>query len=287
MRILVLGATGMLGSSLVPFLRDLGYEVLSHGRSGAVDVIADLDDRRQAARAVASAPADIVINLVALTDVDGCEERPQDAWRANVRTAQNVAEACSANSSHLIHISTDQVYDGVGPHPEEAALPGNCYAQTKYAGELAALAAGATVLRTNFVGASRQPMRHGLTDWLFESLAQKQPVPVFTDVLFSPLSIPTLCRLIEQFARLHSKGVFNLGAREGMSKAEFAMAFARALGFAEETLIPTSISQETFKARRPKDMRMDCRRSESMLGVLFPSLSEEIVVVAKDYRANI
>jgi dTDP-4-dehydrorhamnose reductase len=285
MRLLVLGASGMLGSSLVPSLRDLGHEVVTHGRTQAADITSDLDDRHHAELAIASANASVVVNLVALTDVDGCELNPQNAWRINVRAAQNVAAACLACSSHLIHISTDQVYDGVGPHAEEAGLPGNYYAQTKYAGELAALMASATVLRTNFIGASRRPGRRGLTDWLFEALLHGRLVPVFTDVLFSPLSIITLCRIIEQVAGIRPQGIFNLGSRQGMSKAEFAMAFAQALKFSVRNLEMASVEQAAFRAWRPKDMRMDSRRIEAILGRPLPLLAEEIVVAAEDYRA--
>lgn len=286
MKLLVLGATGMLGASLVPALRGAGHEVVTHGRSAAAQVAAELTDPGQASKVVASADPAVVINLVGLTDVDGCEARPQEGWRLNVRTAENVAGACAPTGAHLIHISTDQVYDGPGPHAEQEALPGNYYAQTKYAGELAVLPSGATVLRTNFFGASRHETRRSLTDWLYESLRGRRRVPVFTDVLFSPLSLATLCSIIERLALLRPSGVFNLGARDGMSKAHFAESFARAVGQPADLFVPGSVEQAALKAWRPKDMRMDSRRIEAILGHPLPVLAEEIALAAKDYREN-
>lgn len=286
MRLLVLGATGMLGASLVPALRGAGHEVVGHGRSGTAQVAAELTDAGEVNAVIASADPAVVINLAGLTDVDDCEANPQKGWRLNVRTAENVAGACAARAAHLIHISTDQVYDGVGPHKEPDALPGNYYAQTKYAGELAALPSGATVLRTNFFGASRHEKRRSLTDWLYQSLRARRRVPVFTDVLFSPLSIATLCRIIERLAVLRPAGVFNLGSREGMSKADFAVSFADAVGLSSEHLVPSSVEQAGLKAWRPKDMRMDSRRIEAILRHPLPLLAEEVAVAARDYREN-
>jgi dTDP-4-dehydrorhamnose reductase len=281
MRILVFGATGMLGSSLVPALRAAGHEVVAHGQSSV-----DLLRADKVLAALAPAHAQVAVNLVGLTNVDACETDPQAAWRLNVRTAENVARACAQHAVHLVHVSTDQVYSGAGPHAEPDALPGNYYAQTKCAGELAVQPAGATVLRTNFVGRSLHPTRRSLTDWLVQSLRQQARIPVFDDVLFSPLCMATLCRMIERLAVLRPAGVFNLGARNGMSKADFAFAFARAFGAPTDSLQRVSLDSAGLKAWRPRDMRMDCRSIEAVLGQPMPDLAGEIELAAKEHRAN-
>lgn len=284
MRIMVLGATGLLGCALVPHLRGQGHEVLAHGHTGAAQSAADLTQQAQAQEAIAAARPEVVVNLVGLTDVDACQAQPQRAWLLNVRTAENVAAACADAGAALLHISTDQVYDGTGPHREEGALPGNSYALTKYAGELAALRAQATVLRTNFFGASRHARRRSLTDWLAEGLRQGRTLPVFDDVLFSPLSMATLCEAIARLAVLRPAGVFNLGAREGMSKAAFAQAFAQAAGLDRTLLAPCSVDTAELKAWRPRDMRLHNARIEAILDRPMPTLADEILLAAKDYR---
>jgi dTDP-4-dehydrorhamnose reductase len=286
MRVLLLGASGMLGSSLGPALRRSGHDVIAYGCSAGARRT-DVTDRRQARECVDAARPDVVINLVAFTDVDGCEQDPRKAWRLNVLAAQHVAEACVANHAHLIHLSTDQLYDGDGPHREEAAAPGNVYAITKHGGELAAAAAGATVLRTNFVGASPDARRRSLTDWLFQSLREGREIPVFEDVLFSPLSIGSLCRCLEMLVHQRVAGTFNLGSRNGMSKADFAFAFAGALGLASGCLRRSSVASVALKAWRPRDMRLDCSRVEAILGQRMPALADEIILAAEDYRAAI
>ncbi len=288
MKLLVLGAGGLLGTSLVPALAAKGHTVQAHARGVQGPAQADLANPDEAVQLVTRLAPDVVVNLAGLTDVERCESHPQQAWLANVRTAENVAAATRAAGCHLIHISTDQVYGGPGPHREDGACPGNCYGLTKYAGELAARMAPATVLRTNFFGAGRHPSRRSFTDWLFSALTTAEPIEVFDDVRFSPLSICTLGDAIERLARLRPTGVFNLGSREGMSKAEFAFAFADAVGLPTERMARSTLDRSgLLKTWRPRDMRMDNARVEAILGTAMPNLKDEIQLAAKDYRAEL
>jgi dTDP-4-dehydrorhamnose reductase len=283
MKILVLGASGMLGTCLVPHLTAHGHSVGSHGRCGAM--AADLGDAVATLALMRRVSPEVVINLAGLTDVDRCETHPQEAWRANVLGAENAAAASTAVGAHLIHISTDQVYNRDPSSDESQACPGNYYAMSKYAGELAALGADATVLRSNFFGLSRHPTRRSLTDWLFDALSEGRPLQVFDDVRFSPLSMATLCEMIAIVASQRKHGVFNLGSHGGMSKADFAFAFATALGLPTAAMSRSLAANATFlKAWRPKAMCMDSRRFEEIFGQALPNLGSEIQLAAKDYR---
>lgn len=287
MKVLVLGASGLLGSTLVPALKAQGHRVTAHARTGTGPAIADLNDSFATHSLIATVAPEVVVNLAGLTDVDQCESAPQSAWRANVLSVENIATACRVAGAHLVHISTDQVYAGPATHSETQACPGNYYALSKYAGELAALSIGATVLRTNFFGASRHPNRRSITDWLFQSLMQEKPVNVFEDVFFSPLSMATLCTMIEINLHLQPSGVFNLGSHDGLSKADFAFTFARVVGLAEIRMSRTRVGDAKLTAWRPKDMRMDCSKIERTLDIALPRLEDEIALAAKDYRAEI
>jgi dTDP-4-dehydrorhamnose reductase len=287
MKLLVLGASGMLGASLVPALGAREHMVTPHGRRGPGLKTADLGDAAQARELLLEVRPEAAINLVGLTDVDLCESQPQLAWLANVRTAENIAAACKEVDCHFVHISTDQVYDGEPPRTEDQACPGNYYGITKYAGELAALSVGATVLRTNFFGASRHATRRSLTDWLHAALTEGRPIQVFEDVRFSPLSMATLCGMVERLVHLRPAGLFNLGSREGLSKADFAFAFARAMGLSQRCMTRASVQQTALKAWRPKDMRMDSTKIERILAQAMPRLEDEIELAAKDYRADV
>ena len=95
MRVLIVGASGLLGSTLSPFLARAGYEIMKHGQSAANDVLCDLTDREATIAMLEATRPDVVINLVALSNVDKCEENPHLAYLLNVRTVENlVAGMC-------------------------------------------------------------------------------------------------------------------------------------------------------------------------------------------------
>jgi dTDP-4-dehydrorhamnose reductase len=284
--VLVTGATGLLGSSLVPLLKVHGCKVITHARSGDADCLADLSVTDEVFKLLDKTRPEIIINLAGLTDVDRCEALPSQAYSANVHTVGNIVNWIRKKNTpcHLVHISTDQVYDGVGPHTEDTVSLTNYYAFSKYAGELAAASVPSTILRTNFFGRSHCAKRTSLTDWLFRSLSNSDSIQVFDDVLFSPLAMDTLSNMIELTIREKPVGVFNLGSHAGMSKANFAFAFAEELNLSAGVMTRTSTDQVTFlKTYRPKDMRMDCSKFENTLAIKLPFLRNEIKRVAKEY----
>lgn len=233
---------------------------------------------------------DAVVNLAAATNVDRCEDDPQGAFIANVRVVELLAEALAAvdgpRAPHLVQVSSDQVYDGAGPHSEPQASPCNVYALSKYAGELAAAKIGATVLRTNLFGRSHAVGRTSLSDWVVSSLRSHAPITVFDDVLFSPLHTDTLTDVIERAIRERHAGTFNAGASNGLSKADFAIALAARLGLPTGSMTVGKSSGAKLRARRPLDMRMNTSLLERTFGINAPTLESQIDIAAKEYSSE-
>ena len=285
-KVLVTGATGLLGCSLVPLLQERGHQVACMGHTHTSDHNLDLTSYEQTTRALDQANPEVIVNLTALTNVDRCETHPQEAYLLNVKTVENLCAwiKTASQACHLIQISTDQVYDGPGPHAEGELTIRNYYAMSKLAGEFAVGTVSATILRTNFVGRSQREGRASLTDWLHGALRDGSSVNVFDDVMFSPLAISTLCDCIERCIAERPFGVFNLGSRDGMSKADFAFAFAAALGLETTNLKRVnSRSNSTLAAHRPTDMRMNSGRYEAFMGINLPSLIDEVSCLADEY----
>ncbi len=286
LKVLLLGSSGLLGSTLRPYLDSLGYDVITHSRSNGEQYQVDLTHAKKVSEFFNDIQPEVVVNLIGLTDVDLCETSPNQAYMANVRVIENITDWIKQKKSqcHLIQISTDQVYDGIGPHAEAAVALKNYYAFSKYAGELAAMAVPSSILRTNFFGRSQCPKRTSLTDWLFRSLSTKEPIQVFDDVLFNPLSMTSLSEMIGLTMQKKPLGVFNLGSHGGMSKADFSFSFAEALNLSPITMARVSTDQVAFlKTYRPKDMRTECSKFENTLAVKLPFLNDEIKRVAKEY----
>jgi dTDP-4-dehydrorhamnose reductase len=284
---LLLGASGLLGSSLAPHLKLGGYNIVTHARKkSTADFMFDLVDWETTCKLLTQIKPTVIVNLVGLTNVELCQQQTHAGYLANTRTVENLARWIKQSDTpcHLIQISTDQVYDGDGPHTEGSITLTNNYALTKYAGEIAAAQVESTILRTNFVGRSKVSYRESLTDWVYTSLKKGKNMQVLTDVFFSPLSMKTLVEMLELVIRNKPVGVYNLGSNEGMSKADFDFEFAERLGLSTDSMSRINSSEATFfGAYRPKDMRMDCSKFEKLFSIKLPTLAEEIAISIEDY----
>ena len=90
MKVLVLGSTGLFGSTLAPFLGSRGHEVRTHSRGDGGQYQADLNDPKLVNEMLGMVEPDVIVNLASLTDVDRCEAQPHQAYLANVRTVENI-----------------------------------------------------------------------------------------------------------------------------------------------------------------------------------------------------
>jgi dTDP-4-dehydrorhamnose reductase len=286
--VVVFGAYGLLGATLCPVLSNFGYHVLKQSRGNIGDVCCNPTDMAEVAGVLNSIQPVAVINLVALSNVDVCEADLPAAFVTNVRSVEVLVSAIEKTESipHLIHISTDHVYKGVGPHVEGSVSPINNYALTKYTSELLALQVGASIFRTNFIGKSRSDSRQSFTDWIFQSLVGGRYFTVFDDVFFSALSMQTLSICVAKALEVRLAGVFNVGTRDGISKASFAQKFASSLGLNTDMMRIGSVLDMKLSAPRPTDMRLNVRRFENAFGIDMPDMDKEIQKVADEYRGE-
>lgn len=285
-KILITGASGLLGSSLVPHLKKCGYKVVTHAHTTKADVMFDLADKTKTHQYLEQIKPDVIVNLVSLTNVELCEDKVCLAHLANTRTVENLVNWIQKINSniHLVQISTDHVYDGMDLHNEHDVTITNNYAFSKYAGELAALRVPSSILRTNFVGRSKVVNRESLSDWVYNSIIAGKKIQVLDDVYFSPLSIATLVEMITLVIQKKPLGIYNLGSNNGMSKADFAFAFAEWLKLPTDSIDRIKICEANFfRAYRPYNMQMDSSKFENELGVKLPKIAEIIQQIAQDY----
>jgi dTDP-4-dehydrorhamnose reductase len=286
-KIMILGSSGLLGSTLQDFFRKNELNIYCHARNGRTPYYADLSKESEVLEMLRSINPDVVINLAGLTNVDYCQEYPQDAYLSNVKIIENMKEyfAIDNPNSHLIHISTDHMYDSPIPSKINELNIKNFYAFSKYAGELAAMSLkNVSILRTNFFGLSLTSARSSFTDWVYESAKNKNDIAVFQDIKFSPLSMRTLAKYINMIIEKGPIGLANLGSREGMSKADFAYFFVNQVGLdcAFMTKVNAADAQVS-KIPRPFDMRMDSTPFEQIFNIQLPTLKKEIICIAEEY----
>lgn len=284
--VLILGAYGFLGSRLVYNFEKNGTNVLKHGRSHDSEI--KFNNHSELKDIIDDNNVDAIINLVAATDVDLCETDLNYALEPNIYFLEDVVKAIESVNKEkipfLVHISSDQVYQGNGPHFEKDARPLNIYSLTKYFSENIALNVPSTVLRTNFIGKSSNPNRQSLSDFIVYSLRKEERIEVFEDVFFNPLYIDTLCNIIDTCLNKEISGVFNVGSSGGVSKADFAFKLAKILDLDLSLMKRIKIFKfSKLIAPRPSDMRMDCGAFESRFNTKLPSFDSQLKDLVKDY----
>ena len=154
MRVLVTGAKGQLGNDLVRTCQAAGDEVVACSRAEL-----DLTDRDSVLAAVTSTRPDVVLNAGAWTAVDACESDPDRAYRTNAMGVRWLTEAARITGSHVLHVSTDYVFDGtkVEPYHEwDDPNPRSVYGRSKLGGEREADPSH-TIVRTAWVCGAHGP----------------------------------------------------------------------------------------------------------------------------------
>jgi dTDP-4-dehydrorhamnose reductase len=117
----------------------------------------DVSDRDRVLQVIGDARPDAIVHGGAWTDVDGCESDVDRAWAVNALGTRHVAEAAARVGAHLVHVSTDYVFDGSADHPYaewDATNPRSVYGRSKRGGEIEAftlLGPDATVVRTSWL----------------------------------------------------------------------------------------------------------------------------------------
>lgn len=151
MRVLITGAGGQLGTDLARHCQGAGDDVVALDRAAL-----DVTDRLAVDEALDTHRPDVVFNAAAWTAVDACENDPARAFRDNTLAVRWIADASRRRGAHLVHVSTDYVFDGTkaGPYHEwDEPAPTSVYGASKLAGEREAQAAapGCAVVRTSWV----------------------------------------------------------------------------------------------------------------------------------------
>ncbi len=289
MNIIIMGASGFLGSHLCSFLK-VKNTVLRCGRSQKNDIILSKINEKNFSKILKKHAPNVIINLIAITNVDLCEKKKKKAKEINSEIVKTITY--SINKTKLIEkifflqISTDQVYSGEGPHKENFTKPINVYSKTKLNGEKYLKKINGCAIRTNFLGKPLHNDKKGLSDWIYHSLKKNKSITVFKNVKFSPLSIKSLCKYIQIIINKKIPGIFNLGSKNGLSKAEFAVLFAKKLKLNVKLLKVADYKKEHLIAKRPLDMRMNIKLFEKKFKIKLKSLNSEINLISKQYKEN-
>jgi dTDP-4-dehydrorhamnose reductase len=261
MRVLVTGANGLVGSRLAAMLASRGHAVIALGRGprrcmGTFDYASvDLADESSLASAVRTARPDVILNSGSMTDVERCELAAEEAFRVNGIAPGVLAGTAREIGAHLVHVSTDYVFDGAaGPYSEDAVPnPHGVYALTKHIGEesVRALASSWAIARTAVVYGWPPAGRPNFGSWLLSALRKGEPVRLFEDQFVSPSLADNVAEQLSELAERRLGGFWNVCGAEVVNRLDFGYALCAEFGLNSQWIIPSRLAEATLKSPRP------------------------------------
>lgn len=265
MKILVTGTNGLLGQKLVELAGadpDLVLIATSRGdnRLPASDSYTyeplDVTDRDEVIRVIEHYRPDAVIHTAAMTHVDECEKHQEACQKLNVDAVRYLIEACSPYDIHLIHLSTDFIFNGEeGPLDEEANPdPLSFYGQSKLYSEqlLQKSTLPWSIARTVLVyGVAHDMSRSNIVLWVRQSLLNGKDIHVVTDQWRTPTLAEDLARGVLAIARKKALGIYNISGADLMTPYDMALKTAQVFGLDRDLIHATDGSRFSQPARRP------------------------------------
>ena len=281
MRALVAGAQGLVGERLVRVLRAAGHDVVGTARRTnearlspwervpPVMRATDLTHPSEVDALVDEARPNVIFNAAGMTDVDACERDPDGAWRGNVEVTVNLTRAAKRVGAHLVHLSTDYVFDGrEGPYPEDAVPnPNGAYALSKHASELAArtLLPGSAVVRTAVVYGWPPSRKQNFGAWMVTQLSRGEEVKLFSDQLITPTLAESCARMVAEIGTRGLGGIWHAAGATAVDRVVFGQALCAQFGFDTGLIVPTRLADVKLAGPRPPRAGLLVGRAQSEL----------------------
>ena len=295
MRLLITGANGLLGQKLVQLAADKGVSLLASSQGPSriqtpnVQYLPlDITQKDKVLQTVKEYGPSVIINTAAMTNVDQCETEHKQCWELNVTAVAHLIEAAAQVNAHLIHLSTDFIFDGTsGPYDEEAQPnPVNFYGQSKWAAEKLILESEIkwSIVRTVLVyGATPGSSRSNIMLWVKRNLESGNPIRVVADQFRTPTLVEDLAMGCYLIAEKSAEGIFNISGKDLLTPYDIAMITAGYFSL-DESLITKTDSQE-FKqsAQRPLRTGFHIEKAKQILGYQPHSFEEGLVITASNW----
>lgn len=283
MRILVTGASGMLGSNLAVELSK-NHNVYGTGNSKIIisinyqefDLFNNCYDKL-----IQWSKPELIIHCAAITNGDYCEFNSWEAFKINGFSVKKLMEA-THDQVKIIYISTDAVFPSSLNLARESdcKFPESVYGKSKELGEffLTNSTRKHIIVRTTIVGINSYSNKSSFVQWILKSVKEKQPVKLFDDVLFTPISIwdfiDEVCFIINN--DLFDSKVLHISGSESISKYEFGYELIKQLNLDTRYIKKGRISEYKNRFNRSNNQTLDSSYYEYKYNRKVPDLKGTI-----------
>ncbi len=295
MKVLITGSNGLLGQKLVlQGIRKKAVEIIATSRGenrllrqeGYVFESMDITDKEQVQKVVQRHAPDAIINTAAMTQVDQCEEDREACWKMNVEGVEHLVEVCREAGIHLVHLSTDFIFDGSnGPYREEdEPAPLSHYGRSKLRAEEVIREGGLTswaIVRTVLIyGVLPDMSRSNIVLWAKGALEKGDPMKVVDDQYRSPTLAEDLAWACLKVAREKHSGIYHIAGPETMSIMDLVREVAAFFQLDPSPIEVVSTAELAQKAVRPPGTGFVLDKAREELGYDPHAFREGLAVVA-------
>lgn len=263
--IIVTGTNGLLGQKIIQLLvKNPDIQVIATARGknrnplveGYLYEDIDVTDAEKWQFLFEKYQPTVLIHSAAMTQVDQCEDEKELCDRINVQAVEDLCRLCAKYHTHLVHISTDFIFDGEKGtyYEDDAPNPVNYYGLSKLKGEQAILKSGASaaILRTILLyGFVPEMSRTNIVLWLKDSLEKGKNITVVNDQERCPTLVEDLASASVSAALREAKGIFHISGPEKMNIIELAYRVANFWKLDKSLIKETDSSTLNQRAKRP------------------------------------
>lgn len=292
-RILVTGGSGLLGSRIVEALAgkcELYYSFNSNRVeiAGGLPVSLDVSSPACTKKIIGLAP-DTVFHTSALTNVDYCELRQQEAFAVNAQGAKNVAIACREVGAKMIHLSTDYVFDGgKGNYAEgDAPNPINYYGTTKLESEniVSSLLDDCVIARTTVIfGWNRDWQRENFATWVINSLRAGKRILLANDQFGNPTLAENLASALIELAISNKKGIYHIAGSNCISRLDFGTKIADVFSLDKNLIKPVTSEELSQTAPRPRNNCLSNKKAAKELKTRLFGVEEALLIMEQQEK---
>ena len=290
---LVTGSNGLLGQKLTKQLvSDPEIDLVATGRGPDRNSLSkgyryasmDITDKEMVRKVFVEFRPNVVIHTAAMTQVDDCEKQQELCELMNVRAVEYIASASEAIGAHLVHLSTDFIFDGShGPlREEEEPAPLSIYGDSKKRSEEAVqeLSSSWSILRTVLVyGLAEEMSRSNIVLWAKSSLEAGTPIRVVNDQFRTPTLAEDLAQACILAGKQKAQGVFHISGEELLSISEFVRRIAAFWDLDVSPMTEISTASLGQPARRPPKTGFIVEKAKKELGYSPRSIEEGLSLV--------
>lgn len=289
-KVVVTGANGLLGQTLINLLLDDNevYDVygLSRGtnrteRSDFTYISIDITDHDKLSDVIDEIAPEVVVNTAAMTNVDHCETEKEACDVLNIDVVANLARICENKEAHLIHISTDFIFDGQKGYYKETDVPNplSHYGWSKLKSEqvLQRSAAKFSILRTILVyGLVKNMARNNIVLWVKEMLESGKEITIVDDQFRMPTYVEDLAMACKIAMDTKAEGIFNISSNTLLSIYEMVLQIADVFDLNKDLVKPISTATLNQTAKRPPKTGFDLSKTNKELGFYPKSFQEDV-----------